>query len=314
MSTAAKKAPVAVIDIGSNSIKVLVAARDPFGNLRALVNKTLDARISAGISADKPRLSDEGMIRGLGAIRELLMEIEQYRPGKVLLVATSAVRDAANGADFVRKVKAATKHEVRILSGTEEANAIGRGLTADPALAELQDFYLFDLGGGSLECLSFAQREIRQALSLPLGCVRLMEKFVPDPAAPFSDAAAAQVLPFVEQEMTKGGFRFDLPENVAVITGGTMSTIRAMAGAAAGKKAEQVASAYSLEQVHSIYDQLRRMPLEDRRRIPGLPPARADVFPVALATLLAIGELGAFPEFRHSFYNLRWGLVTELLG
>lgn len=309
-----KPPSVAVIDVGSNSIKVLVATKDPLGNPRALLNKTLDARVSAGISAEQPKLSDEGMFRGLGAIRELLMDIETYRPSTVLLVATSAVRDAANGAEFVRKVKAATKHDLRILTGTEEANAIGRGLTADPALKELQDFYLFDLGGGSLECLSFEQRKVRQAISVPLGCVRLMEKFVPDPGAPFSDEAAAQVLPFVEQEIAASGFRFDLAEHVGVVTGGTMSTIRAMAGAATGKKAELAPATYSLAQVQSIYDQLRALPLEDRQRIPGLPPPRADVFPVALATILALGELAGLTEFRHSFYNLRWGLAAELLA
>lgn len=310
----AKPSPVAVIDIGSNSIKVLVAAKDPLGHPRALVNKTLDARISAGISSDKPRLSEEGMTRGLGAVRELLMDVEQYRPGRILIVATSAVRDAANGGEFVRRIKAATKHDVRILTGTEEANAIGRGLTADPVLKDLQDFYLFDLGGGSLECLAFEQRQVRQAVSAQLGCVRLMEKFVPDPQAPLADEAAAQIRPFVEQEIAAGGFRFTLPDPVAVVTGGTMSTIRAMAGAATGKKAEQAPATYSVAQVRSIYDQLRALPLDDRKRIPGLPPPRADVFPVALATLLAVAELGGFDEFRHSFYNLRWGLAAELLG
>lgn len=308
-----KTPPVAVIDIGSNSIKVLVAGRDPLGNLRAIVNKTLDARISAGIGAEKPRLSEEGMTRGLGAIRELLMDIEQYRPARTVLVATSAVRDASNGAEFCRKVKAATKQDIRILSGTEEANAIGRGLTCDPALAELQDFYLFDLGGGSMECLSFRQRKVQQALSVPLGCVRLMEKFVPDPAAPLTDEVAAKVLPFVEQELKAGGFRFDLPENIAVMTGGTMSTFRAIVGAATGKKADQVPAAIAVETINSLYVELRKLNLDQRKRLPGLPPARADVFPVALATILALAELGAFPEFHHSFHNLRWGIAAGLL-
>ena len=120
---------VAVIDIGSNSIKVLVAARDAAGALQSLKYRTIDARISAGISQDSPRLSEDGMARGLDAIRSLLVDAAEFSPRQIILVATSAVRDAQNGAEFRARVQAATGHEIRVLSGDEEANLIGRGLT-----------------------------------------------------------------------------------------------------------------------------------------------------------------------------------------
>jgi exopolyphosphatase/guanosine-5'-triphosphate,3'-diphosphate pyrophosphatase len=167
---------VAIIDIGSNSIKVLVAARDAAGIVQALKSQTVEARISAGISQAEPRLSEDGMARGLAAIQDLLATAAPFSPAKTILVATSAVRDAVNGPDFRARVQAATGHEIRILTGDEEANGIGRGLTSDPALVDLQDFYVFDLGGGSLECLLFRERAITQAVSLQLGCVRLTER------------------------------------------------------------------------------------------------------------------------------------------
>ena len=143
-----KPPSVAVIDIGSNSITVLIAARDRVGGIKAVKSRTLDARISAGISSDKPTLSEEGMTRGLGAIRELLAEAGEYGPKKTFLVATSAVRDATNGATFRQRVKTATRQEIRVLTGEEEANYIGHGLTCDPELEELQDFYVFDRSEG----------------------------------------------------------------------------------------------------------------------------------------------------------------------
>src|SRR5207249_1268753 len=111
-----------------------------------------------------------------------------------VLVATSAVRDGQNGDAFCRRIHAVTGHAVRVLSGEEEANAIGRGLTTDPALQDTRDFYVFDLGGGSLECLAFRERRIEQAVSLQLGCVRLMEKLVVDSESPFSMANQAAVI------------------------------------------------------------------------------------------------------------------------
>jgi exopolyphosphatase / guanosine-5'-triphosphate,3'-diphosphate pyrophosphatase len=140
MSSPSVSAPVAIIDIGSNSIKTLVAQRLADGRFAALKNKTLDARISTGLGAAVPRLSEDGMQRGLDAIRELLAMVEPFQPARTLLVATSAVRDASNGADFRERVRAATGHSIRLLSGDEEANLIGRGLTCDPALTGLTDF------------------------------------------------------------------------------------------------------------------------------------------------------------------------------
>ena len=120
MKSVVNKSPsVAVIDIGSNSIKVLVAARGPDGTVQQLKSKTIDARISAGISREKPELSEEGIAHGLAAIRELLAGAAPFSPARIVLVATSAVRDAANGGDFRARVKAATGHDIRILSGDE---------------------------------------------------------------------------------------------------------------------------------------------------------------------------------------------------
>ena len=118
-------ASVAVIDIGSNSIKVLVATRATDGSIVPLKVRTIDARISAGISKSEPRLTEEGMSRGVEAIVTLLTDAAAFSPSKIVLVATSAVRDARNGAEFRARVRAATGHDIRILTGDEEANLIG---------------------------------------------------------------------------------------------------------------------------------------------------------------------------------------------
>lgn len=303
---------VAIVDIGSNSIKVLVAARAPDGGLEIRLHQSLDARISAGISAAAPQLSEEGMARGLAAVQELLALAAPYSPARTLLVATSAVRDAVNGTEFRARVRAATGHEIRILTGREEANGIGRGLTADPALAELRDFYVFDLGGGSLECLEFHDRQIQQELSLQLGCVRLTEKFVREPNAPFSHASRALIAAHVAATLRASSFRFGATRH-AVGTGGTVATVRAILGARAGQKAEETTPRVTTAELAALLDFLAPMPLELRQRVPGLPPARADVFPTALATILAVADAGGLTEFRHSFYNLRYGLAAELL-
>jgi len=305
---------VAVIDIGSNSIKILVADRDKSDVLNARHYRTIDARIGAGISHAEPRLSEDGMARGVEAVTSLLADASAHTPAKTILVATSAVRDARNGADFMARVLAATGHTIRLLSGDEEANLIGRGLTCDPALAHLRDFYVFDLGGGSLECLAFRDRRIEQAVSLQLGCVRLTEKFVTDASEPFTTNQAVAVATYTRDVIRRSGFAFALPPTAAAIgTGGTLTTVRTIAAARLNQTLAQTSAGLPLEELCALLDHLGTLPLADRRKIPGLPAARADVFPTALATMITVAEFGGFTGFENSLYNLRWGLAAEAM-
>lgn len=303
--------PVAVIDIGSNSIKALVVARATDGQLTSLASRTIDARISTGINQAAPRLNEEAMARGLEAIRSLLTDAAPFQPQRTILVATSAVRDAANGADFREKVQAATGQAIRILTGDEEANLIGRGLTCDPALASLRDFLVFDLGGGSLECLRFQDRRIEQAVSLQLGCVRMTEHFITDASAPLDLTETTTLARHVSAELKRSGFRFPLATPPAVFTGGSMTTVRTLKAALHHRKMEEAPAVISTESLFHLLDELAPLTLEQRKAVPGMPPARADVFPAALVTMLSVAEYGHISSFQHSLYNLRWGLAAE---
>jgi exopolyphosphatase/guanosine-5'-triphosphate,3'-diphosphate pyrophosphatase len=237
-----------------------------------------------------------------------------HSPSRTILVATSAVRDAENGALFRERVQAETGHDVRILSGDEEANLIGRGLTADLALRDLRDFHVFDLGGGSLECLAFRDRQIEQAISLRLGCVRLTEKFVGNPAAPIAQSVLAAVQEHTRVEIQQAGFKFlDSVKSATVGTGGTVATVRAILGLQHGRALAATSTIVTVVQLQELLSRLAPLSLAERQEIPGLPSARADVFPVALATLIAVAELGAFSEYRNSLFNLRYGLADEVL-
>lgn len=253
------------------------------------------------------------MRRGVAAIVELLAGIAPLAPARTVLAATSAVRDAANGQEFAERIRAATDCEVRILSGAEEANLIGRGLTTDPRLAGLQDFFVFDLGGGSLECLAFRGRVIGQAVSLPLGCVRLTERCVDDPESPFTDRHRIRVTAACREAFLTSGFDFSRPAAApAVFTGGTATTVRAMLDGRPGAPSLDARPVIPVDVLRVLLDEMAVLPLPSRRKIPGLPAARADVFPAALATILAVAEIGGFNSFLHSSHSLRHGIAAEL--
>jgi exopolyphosphatase/guanosine-5'-triphosphate,3'-diphosphate pyrophosphatase len=303
---------VAVIDIGSNSIKLLVATRSGDGRLVAKKLQTLEARIGAGLGAEKPKLGAEGIARGVAAVQELANDAAAWEPDETIVVATSAVRGAENGADFCAQVQAKTGLAVRILSGGEEAALIGRGLLCDPKLSAERDFYVFDLGGGSLECIAFAHRKVTAEVSLPLGCVRLTEKFVANPAAPFPADAQSAIAAHTRAVVSAAHFSLAL-QGTAIGTGGTLTTVRAMLAARAGQSLEATSTDLPVATLRDLLAQIGSLPLAERKKVPGLPPGRADVFPAALATLIALADLGGFEIYRHSLYNLRWGIAAESL-
>lgn len=305
---------VAVIDIGSNSIKMLVAQRGADGKPIEVLSRAIEARISRGISAERPRLEEKAIESVIRVVASLAAEARALGVENPTAVATSAVRDASNGPDFREQLKAKTGIELRILSGLDEAALIGRGLSTDPALAAVSDFDIFDLGGGSLECLALRGRTVESAVSLPLGCVRLTERFVADPARPLSDASAKAICAHVRAALLASGFPFPVPGRVRVVgTGGTLATVRAMAGEGGAPLAPESAT-LPVALLERILGRVGPLALEDRKKIEGLSPARADVFPAALVTVLTLAEVGRFDRFQYSLRNLRWGLAAQALA
>lgn len=305
---------VAVIDIGSNTIKGLVAKRNEHGLLESIEQRTLDSRISDGISGSSMHLTDDAIAAGLEAVTELMSMISAHEPDKIRIVATSAVREASNGDLFAKRIEDATGHKLQVLSGEEEARLIGRGLLCDPAMAKWEDFNVFDLGGGSLEVLTFRKRELTQAVSLPLGCVRLTEKFVKDRSTPFTAEAGEAIRSHVRRQLLNADVEFLADKPLAAFTGGTMTTSRAILAAAKDVGFSKTAPRVTVELLGAIFKKLGGLSLEDRQAIPGLPVKRADVMPTALATVIALAEFARLSEFQHSLYNLRWGMADSLLS
>jgi len=306
------KKSVGVIDIGSNSIKLLVTSKGEGGTLNSILQTTDETRISNGISKDRPRLSDAGIEAACRAVGRLKTEAELSGAQSIATVATSAVRDANNRQQIADRLKETTGIDLKILTGREEAELIGLGIRCDPNLGSLTDFYVFDLGGGSLEAISFRNGSIEQAVSLPLGCVRLTERFIADTQGSFQPDDRERIESHTREVVTSSSFTFDLPAGaVAVATGGTAAVARLISEELDRASPDTTLSVKDLEDQLST---LGTLPLSERRKFPGLPSQRADVFPTALATLMAVIKLSKLDRCRQSFYNLRYGVAAMLLS
>jgi len=302
---------VGVIDIGSNSIKLLVASRGDGGEIIPILQTTDETRIGDGISRDRPRLREASMEAACRSVKRLAAKARSAGADSIAATATSAVRDAVNRGQFSERLARVTGLELRILTGREEAELIGLGIRCDPALGSPNDFYLFDLGGGSLEMITIRNGRTEQAVSLPLGCLRLTERFVSNPEAPFRVEDQERIEAHTREVIASSRFAFDLPpEALVVVTGGTAAIACVLRERQNHAPAPAALSRKDLKDLLSL---LGPLPLTQRRRVPGLPPKRADVFPTALATLLAVLRLGDLDRSRQSSYNLRFGLASRLL-
>ena len=310
-----KESPiVGAIDIGSNSIKLLLAhaKNDPAEQLEIVLSETIETRISQGISKDQLLFSPQIQDTAIASIQKLIRLANEHKCEQLRIVATSAVRDASNRTEFARAIFDKTGYPLRILSGTQEATLIAKGLRLDPQLPEVSDWTQMDIGGGSLELVRSIDGNIQQACSLNLGAVRLSEKFIVNPEAHISPKQANQISEHVTDSLKNSGFKFDAELSPLISTGGAFhiaSQIGQQHHAFDFQSGDRLSTAF----IAQIKAWLMQQTLRERKMIAGLPPSRADILPTALITIEALLRYTGYTYFQHSYYNLRYGLIGSML-
>lgn len=296
----------AVIDIGTNTVKLLVADVDG-GAVTPVVHMDATTRLGEGMVAQAsrlrslpssptaatgtvaPLLSAAAIARTVAAIERYAAEARSLGATDVLALTTSATRSASNAGDFL----AACPLPVEVISGEREAELIFRGAASDPAWAG-ERLLVMDVGGGSAEWILGQAGKIERAVSLPVGAVRLLEKFGEDfagMAANLRTELAGVLAPY-----RVGRWRL-------IGTGGAIVTLAAIAG----KPVDH--AALTLDEIRSLVTQLHALPVAERQRVPGLPAERADIIvPGGAVFLFAMEALGA-AELTVSVRSLRFGAV-----
>src|ERR1700709_46281 len=175
---------LAAIDIGSNSLHMVVAEAEPNGGYRLMGREREMVRLGKTGLTDGA-LSEEAMLDGLEALAKMTTLARLRGAGRVVAVATSAVREAANGGDFLARVKALTGLDVQLLTGVEEGRLIYRAVREVVDLGQ-DTAVIVDVGGGSTEWITAEAGELDQVVSLPLGSLRCAAELSGDPGRPRS--------------------------------------------------------------------------------------------------------------------------------
>jgi len=301
----------AVFDLGSNSIKFLVAeAHGAPGYFRILRERSIPTRLAENL-IDTAVLRPEAMERTLAALRELRAEAAELGVHHFRAVATSAVRDAGNQEEFFKAARAVLGFPVRLLSGSEEAETIFAGVTADNYWHG-RDLFILDIGGGSAEWVQGGHGKLERRISLPLGAVRLRERFLHH--YPVDPDTAALLVETVREQLRHPLAHYHLGERRLVATGGTATCLAAIHKVLPDFDPRKVDhSTFTLEQVRALLHRFTGKSLHALKQIPGLPPKRADLIIPGSAVLIATMELLGAKRVSVSVRGLRYGVLTELM-
>jgi exopolyphosphatase/guanosine-5'-triphosphate,3'-diphosphate pyrophosphatase len=301
---------LAAIDVGSNTIRLTVAQVEEDGTYRILDEEREMARLAEHLDRTG-RLSDEALERALTAIGKMKAIADGFEVTEIRAIATSAVREAANGRAFLREVLRRHKVRIDVISGEEEAQLAFRSATRHFNL-EGRSSAVVDIGGGSVEVILAAGTIIDQVHSLPLGAVRVTERFVR--SDPLREKHWKLMRKGIDSGLRVLG-RASLRAEVMVGSGGSFTALAHMAKWQREQRHGSV-QGYMLtpaEVVH-LLGRLRDAPLEARRQIPGLSPDRADII-IAGATVISrlIKRLGT-QQILVNERGIRDGLMLQMVA
>jgi exopolyphosphatase/guanosine-5'-triphosphate,3'-diphosphate pyrophosphatase len=302
---------VAVVDIGTNSTRLLIADVHDGRVTQELERISTITRLGAGVDADGS-LADDAMQRVYTTLDDYKRLIDEHRAEKAIAVLTSAVRDAANGHEFADTVKQRYGLEPHILTGDEEAGLTFLGATSERDPDDPTPMLVFDIGGGSTELVIGTGREMTFHVSTQTGVVRLTERHIhTDP--PTNEELAA--LTNDAREILTAGVPEDLRRAVdrAIGVAGTATSLGAIAQRLEPYDPAKVHGyVIGREECERILEQLASVPLEQRREVPGLHPDRAPTIIAGVIILLEILKLFDLDEVEISEHDILRGAALGL--
>src|SRR4051812_22891655 len=305
-------APVAAIDLGTNSFHLVVARPIGNGRFEVLDREKEVVRLGSG-SGDMKRLSADAIDRGIETLRRF-QQVAASRDAAVYAVATSAVREAENRHEFVRRAQEEAGVHVAVISGAEEARLIRLGaLQAVPAFD--QRHLLVDIGGGSTEFVIGEGDQVLEARSLKLGAIRLTERFELDGAVkPKTVDDARQFIRSYLAPVARMVHTFGF--EIAIGSSGTIVNLMEMARAADGEPSLRQISGATLSAagLSKVVDLLLACgSVEERAAIDGLDPKRADIVVGGALVLDEAFKVLGIDEMVVSDFALREGVLLDAL-
>jgi exopolyphosphatase/guanosine-5'-triphosphate,3'-diphosphate pyrophosphatase len=304
---------LAAIDIGTNSIRLAVVRVEADQRLTTLAVHREVVRLGEG-EFTTGRMTPEAIERGALVCAKFADAARGFGCQEIIAFATSAVREAANREEFIERVRKEAGIEVRVISGVEEARLIWVGVSSGIELGERRAV-LIDIGGGSTEVIVGNANGHQVLDSLKLGAIRLSNLFF-DGDGPVSADAFARVQGYVlgvasqtVRRVRKQGF------DMALGSAGTITTLADIVARRSGDPpvSSQRNATFRFNDLRDAVQMLCRLPLEERRKVPGMDTNRADIILGGAAIVLTLMEAFGADRMTLSERGLRDGILLDHL-
>lgn len=302
---------IGAIDIGSNSTRLLLADVED-GAIEEISRQSIVTRLGDGVDASGA-LNDAAIERVFDAIDEYSGEIALAGCERVGGVATSAVREAANGDEFAEQIGAKFGIPIEVIGGDREAELTFIGASSGDAMDGDGRSLVVDIGGGSTEFIVGERGELRFHISTQLGAVRQSERHLrSDPPTPAElDALLAEAAQIIETNVP-AEYRADIARGIGVA--GTPTVLASV---------DQSLEEFDPWKVHgyaitrtaaeSLLERLAALPLAQRREVTGLHPDRAPTIVAGAAILLSMMRAFDLPEVVVSEHDILYGVALDLI-
>jgi len=299
---------IAAIDIGSNSIRQIVADVGSDGTIRVVDEMKAAPRLGAG-TRETRRIDERSMRNALEVVGRMVTLAKQLGAERIEAVATSAVRDTTNGQLFLDLVREESGLNIRLLNGEDEARLSFRSALAHFEMGKGRAVVL-DIGGGSLELALSADGLLDRLISLPLGALRLTEEFLP---GTIKRDRVKKLRRKVRRALGRKLPVRNWRGAMVIGSGGTCTNIGEMHLARRGLHMAQTVQGTKVPcaEIERILDMLVELPAEERARVPGLSPARVDIIIAGICVVAEVLERLGSQELTVSSYGIREGLLLE---
>lgn len=304
---------IAVFDIGTNSIHMLVAKIQPGRTFKILEREKDTTRLGDG-SFEERRLRKASMRRALSVIEQFHLMSKKYRIKKSIGVATSAVRDAKNGKLFIKEVYRRTGIRIRIISGDEEGRLIELAARSNMDV-EGKKTLVVDIGGGSMELIAGDGKKHHFLESFPLGVARLTDHFLrKDPP---SSKQMKRLEKYIEKTLEVPARKIRKYEVSLVIgTAGTLINLGSMAFESEYARPLKITHHHVLKnkQLEKLHGQIAPLSLREKLNFPGLDSKRADIILAGSILVRTLMRLLRIEEIILSKRGIREGIILDFIA
>lgn len=274
--------PLAAIDVGTNSIRLIIAEGLRQGKYRILDDEKETTRLGSQLGSTG-RLDPEAVERSLVALTRMKQIADGYQVSRMRAIATCAVREAEDGEEFCRRVRDEVGLELEVIDSQQEARLAHLSVQRNFDLQHA-NVVVADIGGGSTEIVAASSNVIEEIYTTTLGAVRLSDQFQIGEVA--SEESFAALTAHIDETLRKRVGKPPFVPQFLIGTGGTFTTLASVMMESKGQTQIPLRGYEILRpQVRRLLEQLRKMPLKSRRSVNGLSPDRADIIVAGLAII-----------------------------